>query len=56
MNWPWSYEAEKQKGNANRATLTGARKIVAYLLSLIAEDVTSSLQKNIGTRRPKPAA
>jgi hypothetical protein len=29
---------------------------VAYQLPLIAENVTSCLQKNIGTRRPEPAA
>jgi transposase len=28
------YEKEKQKGNANRATLAVARKIVAYLLAV----------------------
>jgi hypothetical protein len=28
------YEKEKQKGNANRATLAVARKMVAYLLAV----------------------
>ncbi len=28
------YEREKQKGNANRATLAVARKMVAYLLAV----------------------
>jgi len=28
------YETEKQKGNANRATLAVARKMVAYLLAV----------------------
>jgi hypothetical protein len=28
------YETEKQKGNANRATLAAARKLVAYLLAV----------------------
>ena len=28
------YEKEKQKGNANRATLAVARKLVAYLLAV----------------------
>jgi len=28
------YEKEKQKGNANRATLAVARKTVAYLLAV----------------------
>jgi transposase len=28
------YEAEKQKGHANRATLAVARKLVAYLLAV----------------------
>jgi len=28
------YETEKQKGNANRATLGVARKMVAYLLAV----------------------
>jgi transposase len=28
------YETEKQKGNANRATLAPARKMVAYLLAV----------------------
>ena len=28
------YEAEKQKGNSNRATLAVARKMVAYLLAV----------------------
>jgi len=27
------YETEEQKGNANRATLAAARKMVAYLLA-----------------------
>ena len=27
------YDREKQKGNANRATLTVARKLVAYLMA-----------------------
>jgi hypothetical protein len=28
------YEKEKEKGNANRATLAVARKMVAYLLAI----------------------
>jgi hypothetical protein len=28
------YDREKQKGNANRATLAVARKLVAYLMSV----------------------
>jgi transposase len=28
------YDKEKQKGNANRATLAVARKLVAYLLAV----------------------
>ena len=28
------YEQEKQKGNANRATLAAARKLVAYLMAV----------------------
>ena len=28
------YDAEKQKGNANRATLSVARKLVAYLMAV----------------------
>ncbi|MGA2483448.1 MAG: hypothetical protein ABSF92_10060 [Candidatus Acidiferrales bacterium] len=28
------YDREKQKGNANRATLAVARKLVAYLLAV----------------------
>jgi len=28
------YDREKQKGNANRATLAVARKLVAYLLAI----------------------
>ena len=28
------YEQEKQKGNANRATLAVARKLVAYLVAV----------------------
>ena len=35
------YEREKQKGNANRATLAVARKMVAYLLAWIAGNATS---------------
>ena len=30
----WIHEREKQKGNANRATLAVARKMVAYLLAV----------------------
>src|SRR5438067_7917015 len=33
MIWPWSMK-EKRKGNANRATLAVARKMVAYLLAV----------------------
>jgi hypothetical protein len=32
------YEKEKQKGNANRATLAVARKMVAYLLAVDREE------------------
>ena len=28
------YDKEKQKGNANRATLAVARKLVAYLMAI----------------------
>ena len=28
------YDKEKQKGNANRATLTVARKLVAYFMAV----------------------
>jgi transposase len=44
-------EKELQKGNANRATLAVAPKMVAYLLAWIASSATSSLQKSAGSRR-----
>ena len=31
---PLVYEKAKQKGNANRATIAGARKMVTYLLAV----------------------
>ena len=39
------YEREKQKGNANRATLAVARKMVAYFLPWIDDNGISCLQK-----------
>src|SRR5437667_6430121 len=34
MIWPWSMKEKSKKGNANRATLAVARKMVAYLLAV----------------------
>jgi len=43
------YEQEKQKGNANRATLAVARKMVAYLVA-----VDRRAKRLSGSRKQKP--
>jgi hypothetical protein len=48
------HEKEKQKGNANRATLAVARKMVAYLLAVDRGNRDFALQKITGARWPKP--
>ena len=45
------YEKEKQKGNANRATLAVARKMVAYLLAVDREE-----RDFVAFRGPQPPA
>ena len=35
------YDTEKQKGHANRASIAVARKLVAYLLAVVAVDESS---------------
>ncbi len=34
LGWLMIYDKERQKGNANRATLAVARKLVAYLVAV----------------------
>src|SRR6202040_3094590 len=46
------YEKEKQKGNANRATLAVARKMVAYLLAV---DRRERAFLTVGNHRPAAA-
>ena len=42
------YDRERQKGNANRATLAVARKLVAYLMAVDREFSTSCLVRRVG--------
>ena len=49
------YGREKQKGNANRATLALARKLVAYLMSADRGQTHFLVSIRRPVRRPEPA-
>ena len=50
------YENEKKKGNANRATLAVARKMVAYLMAVDREQRDFVPEQSAAGRRPKNRA